>query len=184
MRGPLVVWGSVALIVLAVAIVAWVAIRGGKSKEPVATEGEKTAASKPAVATPEAAPDQEEDSLPLITTAQTGGPMNLGLQFTVDTWAFLEADHDTIVSGIIKAGERIDASAVESFVLSLGHTTGVALSMNGQTVNRLSTWGRRLNHFLITQDSVIAWLGSSQTGSGATSSGTLQQPATDTGGTR
>ena len=184
MRGPLVVWGSVALIVLAVAIVGWVAIKGGKAKEPAGTEGEKTPASKPAVATPEPAPDQEDDSLPITSTAETAGPMNLGLQFAVDTWASLEADHDTIVSGVIKAGQRIDASAVESFVLSLGHTNGVALTMNGQTVNRLSTWGRRLNHFLITQDSVRSWLGPSQVESGASSSDSLRQPAVDTGGRR
>ncbi len=178
-RGPIVVWGTVGIIVIAVGIVVVVAIMGGKSKPKDASSAAQNTAAL-AVPTPVPAPDQAEDTLPVETIPETVEPMNLSLQFSVETWVFLEADHDTVFSGVIKAGEKLDASAVESIVMSLGHTNGVAATLNGKTIGPTSTWGRRLNHFMITQDSAHAWLRDVSTGSGG-QSGATQRTTTDTG---
>jgi len=183
-RRPLVIWGVVSVAAVTLGVVAWIVLTSGKSKrQPAATPAQSTA-SIPVVPTPESALDEEADSLPLIHATVTAEPMNLALQFAGATWTFLEADHDTVVRRIIKAGERIDASAVESIVLSLGHTDGVVATLNGRTIGPLNTWGRQLNRYLITQDSVLAWFGAGQTGSSNPVPGDSPHGGADTGGVR
>jgi cytoskeletal protein RodZ len=182
---PFVRWGMIAVAAIALGVVAWFVLHSGKSKPRPAASAAQTPVSLSSIPIPEPAPAEGEDSLPLTVGTVTAEPMNLVLEFSADTWVSLEADHDTVVrSRIVKTGERIEASAVESIMLSLGHTDGVkTATLNGRTIGPLSVWGRRLNRYLITQDSVHTWLGASQIGSAASQPGNLQQSTADTGGT-
>lgn len=177
-RGSLVVWGSLAFVAIAVGIVVLIAAKGEKSKSKDTTTGQNSAALS--VPTPVPAPDQTEDTLLVETVQETAEPMNLSMQFAAETWVFLEADHDTIFSGVIKAGNRLDASAMESFIMSLGHTNGVTATLNGRSIGPVRSWGHRLNHFIITQDSAHSWLGTDPASS-TTRSGSTQRIVTDTG---
>jgi cytoskeleton protein RodZ len=178
-RRSLLIWGTIGVLVVVLVVVGWIVTHRAKPNSQAASSPTK-AATAPATATHnEPAAPPQEDSLPLPGGTVSAEPMNLSLQFTRDVWVLLEADHDTVASRIVKAGERIDASAVESFVLSSGHTTGITAALNGVTLSPFSTWTTRLDHYLITQDSLRAWMGNTTTGSGEPAS---RRGTIDTGG--
>ena len=179
---PLVIWGVVAAALVALGVVALVVLSAGKSKPQSAATPAQSTASIPVIPMPQSVPDEGVDSLPITDGAVTVEQMNLVLQFARDTWVSLDMDHDNVVNRIVRAGERVEASAEESFVLSVGHTDGVTATMNGRTIDPFSTWTRRLNRYLITRDSVHAWFGAGRTdSSGPTPNNSLQGVA-DTGG--
>lgn len=150
---PSFLW-IVPAIAVVLAVVAWVLLR------PPARTVRKSPTPEARTQTAPPVPEPViSDSLPMPSATQTTGPMELTLQFERDTWTFLEADHDTIVrSRVLKPGERIAATAAESFVLSLGQTRGVTATVNGRPLRPFSTWANRLNRHLLTQDSVLKLL--------------------------
>jgi len=154
-RGP-ILWGSIAVGGIILLLLGWLIITQESVEEkPAVTEP----ASQPqAVASP---PPSAPDTM-ATAIVDPWESLQLDMQFDQETWASLFADGETVESRVFKSGERLSAFAAQTFRLSLGHTNGVHAWVNDRALRPFNSWANRLESHLITKDSVLAWIDTTQ----------------------
>lgn len=150
-RRPLpIIWVSAAVVIV-VAVGLWALLRSGGDAPDSGAVRESPDEAPPPAAEIVAAP--EERPVPNIGD----GPMQLELTFDRETWVVLAADDDTVVNRLLYAGDVVQATAVGYFNLTLGHTDGVAATIDGQRLIPFYERASRLAGITITADSARAW---------------------------
>ncbi len=74
------------------------------------------------------------------TTAASG--VSLLLEFDDDSWTLLEADGQTVLSGLVRGGESKRFEARDGFRLTLGNAGGVRVTIDGRPLDRLGAAGQ------------------------------------------
>jgi cytoskeleton protein RodZ len=67
--------------------------------------------------------------------------ISLTLQFDADSWAKIDADGRTVLSGLVRRGETRRLEAREGFRLTLGNAGGVRVSVDGHALEPLGAAG-------------------------------------------
>lgn len=65
----------------------------------------------------------------------------LTLEFQEDSWAKIDADGATVVSGLVRRGETRRLHAREGFRVTLGNAGGVRVSVDGRALEPLGGAG-------------------------------------------
>lgn len=164
-------WLYLLLGIAAIALVIFGVMRMMKSEDGAASLSQSQSRAQPSespvsqVAAPEQAAgtlDQVSDSaLPATVDPEEiviDAEMLFTLSFDRETWIRLYADGDSIASGNFRAGQTVQAKALDRIVLSLGHTDGVEAAVNGRPLKPFSSWTRGFGGMVITADSVAAWM--------------------------
>ena len=99
----------------------------------VAAEREAETSAKTAVAKPTDAAN--------APTSTTAGGVTLTLEFQEDSWAKIQADGATVVSGLVKRGETRRLHARDGFRVTLGNAGGVRVTIDGRPMEPLGGIG-------------------------------------------
>jgi cytoskeleton protein RodZ len=99
------------------------------SSEP--TPSIRVEAVPPAPSTPDPAP-----------APSAGSGVSLMLEFDGDSWTRLEADGQTVLSGLIRGGETKRFEARDGFRLTLGNAGAVRVTVDGRSLDRLGAAGQ------------------------------------------
>ena len=146
-----VVWVSIAVVVVA-AVAVWIMLRSGP--DAPGTSGADETPDEVASPASEIVAEPEPRQPPEIGE----GPMQLAMTFDRETWVVLAADNDTVVNRLLNAGDVVEATAIGFFNLTLGHTDGVAATIDGRRLIPFRERASRLSGIIITADSARAWL--------------------------
>ncbi|MFH1700363.1 MAG: RodZ domain-containing protein [Candidatus Zixiibacteriota bacterium] len=116
------------------------------------TEGESNMPELPAVG----AQDQESeisaiDSDMDSTPPSQSPPLNLRIGATQDVWMLVIMDGDTVLNRELKAGEVRNWEAIYGFRMTLGISTAVEMSINGNRLAPLSPGSRVISNLEINQ---------------------------------
>jgi cytoskeleton protein RodZ len=110
---------------------------------------------KPSVVPPRLAPvsfknvDVSNEPTPVIQNAAAVSPasrpavggISMTLQFDEDSWAKIDADGRTVLSGLVRRGEIRKLEAREGFRVTLGNAGGVRVSVDGRPLEPLGGAG-------------------------------------------
>jgi cytoskeleton protein RodZ len=111
--------------------------------------------SKPSVVAPRAIPvafknvGVSNEPTPVIQNAMasvvpppvSGGGISMTLQFDEDSWAKIDADGRTVLSGLVRRGEIRQLQARDGFRITLGNAGGVRVSVDGHVLEPLGAAG-------------------------------------------
>jgi cytoskeleton protein RodZ len=75
------------------------------------------------------------------STAEASEGITLTLEFQEDSWAKIQADGATVVSGLVKRGETRRLHARAGFRLTLGNAGGVRVTVDGRPIEPLGAVG-------------------------------------------
>ncbi len=87
-------------------------------------------------------PVPENELAPAASTASRAPGVSLLLEFDADSWTLLEADGQTVLSGIVHGGESKRFEAHDGFRLTLGNAGGVRVTVDGRPLERLGATGQ------------------------------------------
>lgn len=135
-RDPLprwVSWGVIAVVVLAGAL-ALANVVGGRSPEPAAepTEG---------VTSPTATPTEAATATPTPTPTPAFDGVNVELVYEGDSWSHVEVDGETVLEGVVEAGETATYEGEENVFVWLGNAGAVNVVFNGEDIGPLGARG-------------------------------------------
>lgn len=97
----------------------------------------------PVVETAPPAPAEAPAAVPVSSAAQPqrAGEISLTLEFQEDSWAKIDADGRTVVSGLVRRGETRRLTANRGFRVTLGNAGGVRVSVDGRPLEPLGGTG-------------------------------------------
>ena len=150
-------WWGLGLTAIMLMIIGWAVLNRASHQEessPAVTQQTELQEAAPTVTAEEVPPASDVG----VAIVPDTGRFEIVLQFGQDTWTLLAADGAVVENRIFSAGEQLTASANDEFRLSLGHTAGVTASFGGKQLRPFSEWAARLEAYVITRDSVEAWL--------------------------
>jgi hypothetical protein len=79
---------------------------------------------------------------PAAASTAAGSGVSLLLEFDADSWTRLEADGQTVLSGLVRGGESRRFEARDGFRLTLGNAGGVRVTVDGLSLDRLGAAGQ------------------------------------------
>jgi hypothetical protein len=79
---------------------------------------------------------------PAAGPTESGAGVSLLLEFDADSWTQLEADGQTVLSGLVRGGESKRFEARDGFRLTLGNAGGVRVTVDGRPLDRLGAAGQ------------------------------------------
>jgi len=78
---------------------------------------------------------------PVAVKVGSAAPISLKLEFEEDSWAKIDADGSTVLSGVVHRGEIRSLEAKAGFRVTLGNAGGVRVSVDGRALDRLGASG-------------------------------------------
>ena len=119
----------------------------GDSDDQAASDGADSMAVHTSLSTPT---DFEKSGIE-VTPYTPPEPLKMHLVARQDVWTFVVRDGDTVLNRELKAGEQRSWEAKYRYYLTLGISTAVELTLNGEPVGQLTDRARTVSNIEINQ---------------------------------